>query len=129
MRVLLGEMSQREPWWAEFWAACAAVVWVTWAWLFTWGIIYVPSFRIVTDLVPEYVWYATGLAGGLAQIIALRHNYTKVRWWLCMFMAAWWGFLFLAVAQADTIPSPGLSLYLIFALINHYSIYRLRVDG
>lgn len=118
-------MSEREPWWAEFWAASAAIIWVIWSIAFTAGIVEIPTYRIITNVVPESIWYAAGFAGGVAQIYSLRKNLLKTRWWLCMFMAAWWGFLFIAVIMLSQ-PTPGLCFYLIFSAINDYSVYRLR---
>jgi hypothetical protein len=125
-RRLLGRTRSQEPWWAEMWAAAAAVMWGAWAWLLSEGIDGSDAFRLVIGLADPGFWYASGVFMGLLQIAALRHDHARLRWWCCVVMSWWWLFLAMAVAQADPIPRPGLSLYIIMAAINLYSLARLR---
>jgi hypothetical protein len=126
MMRLMGKMADREPWWAEFWAACNAICWVLWAVVLTnGGLNELPGFRLVIFFIPEWVWYITGMVGGIAQVFALRANDPRARWNLCMFMAGWWTIIFLGLIQAVE-STPGLFFYLSSALVNYYSVYRLR---
>ena len=126
-RMLLGRMSDHEPWWAEWWSAVAALGWVLTLSLFTPGMDSSPTFWLVADLAPPWFWY--GFSGGLAlgQMWALRTDHRKLRWWLALAMGWWWMFVGMAVAVAVPL-APSVALYAAMAFINHYSVLRLRTD-
>lgn len=126
LRWLIGEPRHREPWWAEVWAATAAVAWSCWGWWFTAGIQYSPAFQMLVDFMGQQVWYATGILFGLTQLLSLRHDLPGLRWWMAALMSWWWLFIALAVAQGSSEPRPGVVLYLVFAAVNLYSMARLR---
>lgn len=126
LRRLWGRSPHQEPWWAEWWAALAAVGWGALALAVSPDLGAVPSFRIVLGIADERFWWASGVALGLAQVFALRHGMARARWWLALVMGWWWMVLTLAVVLGDRPLRPGVALYAAMAAINHYSVLRLR---
>lgn len=116
---------QREPWWAEFWAAVGALNWAVWTALAPIGPDQLPSFQIVTRLAGEAVWQISGASLGILQIAALIVNSRNWRRGMCFLRSWWWMFLLLAIALANS-SVPSLALYAIMAAINLFSLVRLR---
>ena len=124
-RARLGAIFHREPWWAEFWAAVGAVVWAIWSALTPVGPDQIPAFQIVTRLAGEEFWQLSGALIGLMQIVALVVNSRNWRRAACFLASWWWMFLVLAIALARS-SAPSLSLYLVMATINLFSLVRLH---
>ena len=124
MRVLIGRMAVHEPWWAEWWAAVAALVWCG-AVTVMGGMRQYPGFAFPLEVAPEWVWYGVCVLVPMAQLWALREDERGVRFWACFFMSWWWSFVGLAVLSKG-VAVPSLVFYLIFAGMNLNSVLRLR---
>lgn len=127
MKILLGRMAYREPWWSEWWSAFAAIAWCIFAAVFSSGLEKMQSFNLVTTVAPVWVWYTFCVVFPVGQIVALRKDQRMARLAFCAVMAWWWSFLSFAVAVGSP-DAPGLVLYITFALVNLHSLYRLRSE-
>ena len=124
VKVLVGNMANHEPWWAEWWSAIAALFWCATT-VYMGGLKVFPGFSPLLQVAPQWFWYMFGFAAPIGQIWALRSDRRNTRFWLCFAMAWWWSFVWFAVA-ANGIQVPSLIFYGVFALINLNSILRLR---
>ena len=127
LRRAWGVTPHHEPWWAEWWSAVAAVCWAAAGMTVTGGIYAVPAGQVMLGLAGEGVWYGSGVALGLTQAAALRHDLKHVRWWVAMVLGWWWIFLGLATLLADDPPRAGVAFYFVFAAANLTSVLRLRM--
>ncbi len=126
MRVLFRRMVDHEPWWAEWWAAVAALAWCA-AVVNMGGMGQYPGFAFPLQVAPEWVWYAVCVFVPLAQLWALRRDERRARFWACFLMAWWWTFVGLAVVTRG-VAVPSLTFYLVFAGMNLNSVLRLRLE-
>ncbi len=115
---------QREPWWAEFWAALAAVLWGGYS-------IYVPSamedrpqLGTLTQIASGHVWEISAVILGVSQIIALVWNERLVRWGIAIVACWWWSMHFYALLASDA-HARAVVFYLVFAMLNLLSVFRL----
>lgn len=118
-------MADHEPWWAEWWAAMAALAWLI-AVVAMGGMNQYTGFAWPLQVAPEWVWYAVCGAVPLIQFWALRQDERRARFWACFLMAWWWTFVGLAVAIGG-IDVPSLILYPLCAGMNLNSVLRLRL--
>ena len=116
----------KEPWWAEFWSASAAI---------SWALISVSNYGDVTlravfsglgELANPHFWEAAGIVLGGAQIWALFNGDKWARWTVAFLMSWWWSLLTIVIVIAD-IAAPSWGLYACFAGINLVSMMRVPV--
>ena len=125
MRVLFRRMVDHEPWWAEWWAAVAALVWGL-AVSVMGGMEQYSGFALPLQVAPAWFWNALCVFVPMIQLWALRKDDKEARFCACFLMAWWWTFVGLAVA-ADGILIPSLIFYPVFAGMNLNSVFRLRL--
>ena len=125
LRTRISAIFHREPWWAEFWAAVGALSWAVWTGISPVGPDQLPAFQIVIQLADERFWQVSGALLGTVQIGALVANSRNWRRGMCFLGSWWWLFILMAIALANS-RSPSLALYAIMAVINLFSLVRLR---
>lgn len=115
---------QRDSWWAETWSGIAMIIWAVWDLKSVWtSLLDVPSLRSL-GVIDSGAWIGTGVALGLAQLLALSVDERRCRWIGSFIAAMWWGILFwyrLATNSLD----PSLALYAVMVGINLYGMTRL----
>lgn len=116
---------RREPWWAEWWAACAALGCSLWALTAPHGSVAErAALRVVVDMAGVPFWEVSGIALFIAQAAALIVNVRLARWALCLIAAWWWAALGLGILAADPnaflLPCVGVMVG-----INLFSVFRL----
>ena len=113
-----------EPWWVEFWSACAALSWAYVSFLSGDKIYYHSIFLELSLVADASFWQASAAIIGAAQLFFLIYNCYKCRWIMCFFASWFWACLTLAVIQAEPHP-PSLSLYASYSCINLISMIKL----
>lgn len=120
---------RREPWWAELWAAGAAVLWGLWVLVAGSDFSHAEAYRIILGFADERVWITSALMLGLLHIITVLSDRIAARRLICGVAAWWWSVLLLSMFLV--VPrNQGLALYVVMAGINMNSMVRLpRMQG
>ncbi len=113
----------REPWWAEVWAAIATLGWAMTS--TTTASSQPQSFRVLVELADTSVWEATGFLLGSAQLLVLLTDSRPWRRLVC-FLASWWWMMLLLALLLAVPGAPSLALYAVMAAVNLFSLVRLR---
>ncbi len=125
LRSLLRSVRQifrHEPWWAEFWSACTAMLWgglslhspvVPW-----------PSMQVLLRLGDDRFWSLIGFGLGAMQLAFLLADHRWLRWAGAVALCWFWAVLTLGVWVAMP-GAPGTAIYAGWCGINVFSILRL----
>jgi hypothetical protein len=113
----------REPWWAELWAALGALMWSSWVFFTGSDLGYGDAYRVIISIADESFWVVSGLSLGLMHIAAVLSDQRTLRRVAAGLAMWWWSILFLSMFLV--VPkAPGLSLFLVMACINAFSVLR-----
>lgn len=113
----------REPWWAELWAATAALLWASWVGLTGSDLTHGAAYSMILKIAGEEFWVYSGLLLGLTHISVVLADRKLTRRLTCAIASAWWSTLFLSMLIM--VPrAPGLALFFVMALINMVSATR-----
>jgi hypothetical protein len=125
----LRQRFRREPWWAELWAAVAAILWGLWVLVAGSDLSHADAYRIILGFAGEPVWIATALTLGALHIVTVLSDRIGARRLICGVAAWWWSVLLISMFLV--VPrNQGLALYLVMAGINMVSMVRLpRMQG
>jgi hypothetical protein len=118
----------REPWWAEFWAGVATVLWAVWPFAFGDPITARPSWFVASLLLDATSWQVGGVALGVTKIFVLLNDspvLRPVRLVSCFIGAWFWSFLATSLMMVDP-AAPSAALYIVPVLVNVYSMIRLQ---
>ena len=127
MPTVMKRLLHREPWWAEFWAALAAISWAVWSRAGSYGLSMDdrPVWSQATRLMGEEAWQLMAFSLGTMQMaMVLTDRRPGRRAFACIGVFFWsclTGFLW----QVDR-AAPSLALYVVMFGINGYSLLRLR---
>jgi hypothetical protein len=109
---------------SEWWAAAAVLVWVLWSHYDPLGLDARANWRILIAIMDADGWEMTGAVLSAAQFACLLFGKRFCRFYSCTLGVFWWTFLFFALVQVEK-GAPSLSLYLIIAGMNFYSMVWL----
>ncbi len=123
VKILIKEMSFHEPWWAECWSAIAAITWCITV-ISMGGMTEIAGFEMQLAIAPEWVWYILSFGAAIGHLYSLSRSKRILRYWLCFFMAWWWGFVGLAISFQGIV-RPSIIFYIIFSAININSLLVL----
>lgn len=124
IKLLRKTITEREPWWAEFWSGCAAFGWSGISAMTDGSMHDLHRFRLLTEIAGEEFWEIAGLTLGFCQITVLLLASHYGRSIAAFFLAWWWAFLAVAVSVAEPATS-SIALYLCYSGANLLSLAKL----
>jgi hypothetical protein len=115
---------RREPWLAEFWSAWAAIGWAVISINSHEELSARQSYILMVRVADTQTWEMLGLALGLCQLAALIYDERMWRWGVAVVLSWWWSLLSVGIYMVDK-DAPGLALFVSYAGINIFSLFRL----
>jgi hypothetical protein len=114
----------REPWWAEFWSALAAIGWALVAFSANDVLNERAAFIQLAYMASPIFWEMSGFALGTIQLFALIFANAYGRVCASFFCTWWWTFITLSILLHDP-RAPSIALYIVFAAINVFSMLKI----